>query len=90
MHMNPAKTILDRIGVPKAAEVTGKSVSRVYRWARPASRGGTDGIIPHMDALKLLDHCRAEGIPLTEADFLKAPSIVSDGEPDLEIVPGEA
>ena len=82
MHMNPAKMILDRIGVQKAAAVTGKSITRVYRWAKPASRGGANGIIPHMDALKLLDHCRAEGIPVTEVDFMQAPSIASDGEPE--------
>jgi hypothetical protein len=76
--MDPAKTILDRIGVEKAAEVTGKSISRVYRWAKPASHGGTGGIIPHIDALKLLDHVRVAGIPISEADFMRAPSIVAD------------
>ncbi|WP_212490398.1 hypothetical protein [Bradyrhizobium sp. AUGA SZCCT0176] len=73
--MQPAKSILDRIGVDKAAAITGKSLSRVYRWAKPASRGGTGGVIPHADALKLLDHCRAEGIPVTEADFMRAPAL---------------
>lgn len=73
--MQPAKSIIDQIGVEKAAEITGKSISRVYRWAKPASRGGTGGIIPHADALKLLDYCRAEGLPITEADFMQAPTL---------------
>lgn len=75
MHMEPAKTILDRIGVDNAAKITGKHISRVYRWMYPASRGGTGGIIPHGDAIKLLDHSRKQELGLTEADFMKAPSV---------------
>jgi len=81
MHMNPAKSILDRVGFPKAAKVTGKHISRVYRWAQPTSRGGTNGVIPHADALKLLAYCRAECVPVTEADFMQAPSIAPDQAP---------
>lgn len=73
--MEPAKSILDRIGVETAAKVTGKHISRVYRWTYPSSRGGTGGVIPHTDALKLLEYSRAEGIGLGEADFLRSPSV---------------
>lgn len=77
--MNPAKSILDLIGYEKAAELTHTHVSRVYRWTYPAgARQGTGGVIPHAAALKLLDYARAEGLSLTEADFLKAPSAVDD------------
>jgi hypothetical protein len=78
MHMDPAKSILDLIGVETAAKVTGKHISRVYRWTYPASRGGTGGIIPHTEALKLLEHARATKIPLNEADFMRSPSIASE------------
>lgn len=79
--MEPAKTILDRIGYGKAAELTGKHISRVYRWTYPAGvREGTGGIIPHADAIKLLDHCRAEGIPFNEADFMKSPTVAEPEE----------
>jgi hypothetical protein len=78
MHMDPAKSILDLIGVEVAARVTGKHISRVYRWTYPASRGGTGGIIPHNDAIKLLDHARGEKLALTEADFMRPPTIVSE------------
>jgi hypothetical protein len=74
MHLDPAKSILDRIGYEAAAAVTGKHISRVYRWTYPTDRGGTGGVIPHADALKLLDHARANSIALTEADFMRAPS----------------
>lgn len=78
--MEPAKSILDRIGYGKAAEVTGKHISRVYRWTYPAGvREGTGGIIPHADAIKLLDYCRSASIPLSETDFMKSPTI-SDRE----------
>jgi hypothetical protein len=75
MHMEPAKSILDRIGVDKASEVTQKHKSRIYRWMYPAgARGGTGGIIPHTDALKLLDYSRENNLGLTEADFLRKPT----------------
>lgn len=77
--MEPAKSILDRIGVEKAAEITGKHISRVYRWTYPAgAREGTGGIIPHADAIKLLEYCRIADIPLSEADFMQAPSIAPE------------
>ena len=76
--MEPAKSILDRIGYAKASDLTGKHISRVYRWTYPNGvRGGTGGIIPHADAIKLLGYCRDEGIPLTEADFMKSPSVAA-------------
>lgn len=74
MHMEPAKSILDRIGVDKAAELTGKHISRVYRWMYPTgARGGTGGIIPHSDAITLLEYSRTANLGLTEADFLRKP-----------------
>lgn len=78
--MDPAKSILDLIGVETAAKVTGKHISRVYRWTYPSSRGGTGGIIPHTEALKLLDHARAEQIPLNEADFMRSPSVAAEAQ----------
>lgn len=75
--MDPAKSILDLIGVETAAKVTGKHISRVYRWTYPSSRGGTGGIIPHTEALKLLEHARSEQIPLNEADFMRSPSVAA-------------
>lgn len=76
-HMDPAKSILDLIGYAKAAEVTGRHISNVYRWTYPVEvRKGTGGVIPSREALKLLEHARANDLALTEADFLRAPTIV--------------
>lgn len=75
--MDPAKSILDRIGYDNAARVTGKHISRVYRWTYPSGvRGGTGGVIPHGDAIKLLEYARSEGIDLSEVDFMRAPTAV--------------
>ena len=77
MHMDPAKSILDRIGYDNAARVTGKHISRVYRWTYPSGvRGGTGGVISHTDAIKLLEFARSEGIDLNEVDFMRAPTVV--------------
>lgn len=69
-HLNPAKTVIGKVGGPeRVAAVTGKHISRVYRWMYEKSRGGTGGSIPQADAEKLLAHAEAEGIDLTPADF---------------------
>lgn len=74
MHMEPAKTVIAKLGGPDiVARLTGRDVSRVYRWMYPRDRGGTDGIIPHAEARKLLDHSRVNGIDLGPADFFATP-----------------
>ena len=78
MHMEPAKSILDLIGVEIAAKVTGKHISRVYRWTYPTKRGGTGGIIPHADALKLLKYARANRIALNETHFMQPPAVARE------------
>ena len=81
-HLEPARSIIAKIGVATVAEVTGKHVSRVYRWMYPKSRGGTGGFIPQDEAQKLLGHAHRSGIDLNPADFF----LVSDAarpEPEL-------
>jgi hypothetical protein len=68
-HLEPAKSVIGKIGIDRVAEVTGKHVSRVYRWMYPKQRGGTDGLIPHSDASKLLVYAQQNGIELSPADF---------------------
>lgn len=73
-HLEPAKSIIAKIGIDKVSEITGKHVSRVYRWMYSKERGGTGGLIPQGDAPALLQYARENGIPLSEADFFPAPS----------------
>ena len=76
-HLEPARSVIAKMGgIEVVAGVTGKSLSRVYRWMYPRQRGGTDGIIPHGDAKRLLEHAKTAGIDLSPADFFGA-----DGEP---------
>ncbi|MHB0784407.1 hypothetical protein [Bradyrhizobium sp. 5.13L] len=77
MILNPAKAVIEKIGgYEAAAGITGKHITRVYRWTYPTSRGGTGGVIPHSDALKLLNHAKFAGIALAAEDFLREPSVV--------------
>lgn len=81
VNLDPAKTAIDKVGgVGRAAQITGKHISRVYRWMYPASRGGTGGVIPHPEAMKLLEHAKENSIPLTAEDFMQAPSISPEKE----------
>ena len=69
-HLDPAKTIIAKAGgVDAVASITGKHVSRIYRWMHPREKGGTGGVVPHADATKLLRHAQETGIEITAADF---------------------
>jgi hypothetical protein len=68
--MDPAASIIAKFGGHEAvATITGKHVTRVYRWTYPKAKGGTNGVIPHEDARKLLAHAKSAGIELQPADF---------------------
>ena len=56
-------------GVPVVSEITGASVSRVYRWRMSKDRGGTGGLIPSSHHVAILNGARARGIDLSPADF---------------------
>jgi hypothetical protein len=71
-HLEPAKSIIAKIGIEKVAEITGKHVSRVYRWMYPKERGGTGGLIPQTDAPTILKYARDNSIELSPADFFPA------------------
>lgn len=69
-QLNPAFSVIKKIGgVALVSTITGRDVSRVYRWTYPKELGGTGGFIPHEEALKLLDHAKVNGLSLTPSDF---------------------
>ncbi|WLP53222.1 hypothetical protein [Agrobacterium fabrum] len=72
-HLEPAKSVIAKIGVERVSVITGKHISRVYRWMYSKERGGTGGIIPSADAFRLLAHARSEGIQLSADDFFQIP-----------------
>ena len=80
-HLEPARSVIGKLGVETVATVTGKHVSRVYRWMYPKSRGGTGGHIPPEDAAAILDHARQEAIDLTPADFFLSEQTIFTAPP---------
>ncbi|MFG1334009.1 hypothetical protein V5F41_22495 [Xanthobacter autotrophicus] len=75
MHLDPAKTVITKLGGPAAvAGITKRNLSRVYRWMYPAERGGTGGCIPQSEAQKLLEHARSSGLDLSAEDFFPQPA----------------
>lgn len=69
-YLEPAKTVIDKLGgYERVATIVGRHPTRVYRWMRPISAGGTGGLIPAKFQGMLLDHARANGITLRERDF---------------------
>lgn len=77
-HLEPAKTVIAKMGgVDAVASVTGKHVSRVYRWMYPKNRGGTDGYIPPKDAGRLLQDAASRGLDLKASDFFDRPGVAA-------------
>lgn len=71
--LEPAVSVIRYLGgAKKVADITGKSLTRVYRWTYPDAEGGTGGIVPAREQRKLLDHAQANGIDLRPADFFDA------------------
>lgn len=77
-RLEPAHSVIRKIGIAKVAEVTGKHVSRVYRWMYPKEKGGTGGLIPQAEAMLLLEYARATGIKLSADDFFTAASTLAE------------
>lgn len=71
-HLEPARGVIAKIGIDKVSELTGKHVSRVYRWMYPRDRGGTGGVIPASYAPRLLRYAKANGIDLSAEEFFPA------------------
>jgi hypothetical protein len=71
----PAARVISKFGGHKAvASAAGVDVSRVFRWTYPASRGGTDGVIPTRHQQRLLNEAHKQGIDLRPEDFFQPPS----------------
>lgn len=86
MNGEPARSIIEKCGgAQEVARITGRDVSRVYRWTYPRERGGSGGIIPHGEATKLLAWARETGASLSAADFFAtAPTL-----PEVAAASGE-
>lgn len=69
---SPAARVIEKCGgIDSTAEMVGLHRSVVNRWLRPASKGGTGGLVPAKHQQTLLDQARANGIPLAPEDFFR-------------------
>lgn len=74
MPMEPARTIIKRLGGPnKVAAIAGVHRTRVSNWARDKKLGGTGGVIPFKHVPALLAAAQENGIELAAQDFLPKP-----------------
>lgn len=56
-------------GIDNVAAVAGVDRTRVYRWMRPREKGGTGGLIPTKQQMKLLEHAQGAQLPVGPSDF---------------------
>ena len=77
-RLNPARDIINALGgADIVSDLTGKHISRVYRWMKPKEKGGTGGTIPQSDAPKLLEYAKSKRIRVSAADFFKRDEVAS-------------
>lgn len=70
LQLDPAKSVIQKAGgVDAVAKITGRHVSRIYRWMQPKEHGGTGGFVPQPEAMKILQHAKDKGLDLSAADF---------------------
>lgn len=76
--MNIAEQVIKKVGgVAKTATICGRTHSWVYKWTYPKDRSGRGGIVPHEDAVRLLQAARRGECDLSPADFFPT----DDGAP---------
>lgn len=67
----PAQKVISIFGGVRAtARILGRNGSTVSRWQKPRAEGGTGGRIPTSAQGPLLEHARANGLPLTADDLI--------------------
>jgi len=69
-HLDPARSIVAKLGVDVIAAASCVHVSRVYRWMSPKSRGGTGGFIPINHIRPIISAAADRGIYLSADDFI--------------------
>ncbi|KAB0571251.1 MULTISPECIES: hypothetical protein [Brucella] len=71
-HLEPARSIITKIGADDVAQVCGVHVSRAYRWMYAKEKGGTGGLIPIEHIRPIIAAAASRGIHLSADDFLPA------------------
>jgi len=70
-----ADHLIDKVGVARLCEITGRHAVRVRQWRRGKSVGGTDGLVPAecLAAIFLANAEPGSDLRLETADFLPRP-----------------
>jgi hypothetical protein len=69
-YYDPAFSIVRKLGGnSEVARITGRDRSAVWRWTVGPDSNGLSGVIPMIEAKKILRHARAVGIDIDAADF---------------------
>lgn len=58
-----------RRGIKAASKATGVTYAGVFRWMRPKSAGGRDGLIPSRHHAPIIEYARKYRCPLSHEDF---------------------
>lgn len=69
----PADYIIQKVGVKRLSDWTGKSEVQVRRWAYPKERGGCGGIIPSDHIPTIVNRAREIGFDIRYSDFFHVP-----------------
>ena len=56
-------------GIKRVAQIAGVDTTRVYRWMQPKEKGGTGGLIPAKQQMKLFEYAQKARIPVEPSDF---------------------
>ena len=68
--LEPAHSLIEFLGGPReVAGLLGRHISRIYRWTYPEERGGTGGLIPSKEQVKLLAVSEEHALGLEPGDF---------------------
>lgn len=71
--LDPAASVLERLGGPmRVCEEIGVHKTRVYKWMKPKSEGGTGGMIPGSHIQDIIRMGAERGIEFSLADFFPA------------------
>ena len=71
VRLEPAFSVVQRFGgIAETAQAAGVHYSRVSKWMKPTSVGGSGGLIPQKHHRRLLAAARERGLRLTPADII--------------------
>lgn len=70
-HVSAADWVIEQFGGVRAtARAIGRDPGSVSRWRMPRDKKGTDGGVPRLAQIRVLEAARRMGLDITEADLV--------------------